>query len=157
MSEEDASQGRAGQLPWSEQVDLVNAFLRRSDPWFEAADMLQRAYPRIGRQQAVAAAGHLYGDGRVGCVQLLADLELSLREGWVPGYGVTLEVLYHFYNWLIFKELLPVGSESLLEDVRRIRGMVAEDDKEAALEALKEVEHRFEGHMNPPTIEPGPV
>ena len=87
---------------------------------------------------------------------MLAEIEQSLRDrkyssiaGWIS------DVQYHIYNWCWMEELLPVGKSQILQWLKEARTfLVDEDDKEAALEHLKDLMEFFEGSLSPPQMEP---
>jgi hypothetical protein len=93
-------------------------------------------------------------DGAPAVVAFLADAELAIRHpGHELDYGVTWEILYHLYNWLQFRALLPDARGDLLSLLEDIEYTVEHDDRETLLKAVGELREVIDGHRQQPEVE----
>ena len=67
--------------------------------------------------------------------------------------GVTYEVLYHIYNWMQFRELLPDGRQHILELLAELKQFVEEDDRAAIRSTAQELEDALGGSRDYPQFE----
>jgi hypothetical protein len=96
-------------------------------------------------------AHHLYGDLPEAAVDLLACLELSLREPEREvGLGAVIHVQDHLYNWLQFQALLPDGREGLRELVTELEEFIGDGDTAAAKATIEELKEHLDGMRSPP-------
>ena len=99
-------------------------------------------------------AFHVYVDGRDAALRVLAESERLLRDPSKPiDRGVAYELLYHLYNWHPFQERLPAGKVGLLELLQELRQFVAEDDREAILKTVENLQEVLEANDNPPDFD----
>ena len=99
-------------------------------------------------------AFHVYVDGCDAALRFLAESERFLRDPSTPiDRGVSYELLYHLYNWHQFQELLPAGRAGLLDLLQELRQFVAEDDREAILKTVENLEEVLEANENPPDFD----
>jgi hypothetical protein len=94
---------------------------------------------------------HLFVDGPTAVIDFLADAELAIRDpSHEIGYGPASELLYHVYNWLQFRALLPEGRQDILDLVKDLRQAVDENDHEFLKATLSELEDVVQGSRTPP-------
>lgn len=134
-----------------ERWELALALLNRSDRAKVARDAFRQAYPNAPEEMIHTAVHHLYVDGPVAAVDWLAEAELFLRDpAQEIGYGPTLHLLDHAYNWLQFRALLPEGKAELLELVRQLKEFTDDGDMEAIRQTVAELESALEGNRPAP-------
>lgn len=66
------------------------------------------------------------------------------------GYGPTLHLLDHAYNWLQFRALLPEGKAELLELVRQLERFMDDGDMKGVRQTVAELESVLEGNRTTP-------
>lgn len=142
-------------LTATERWELAKALMARPDRIRDGQAALRAKYPRAPDAMIHTATFHVYVDGVPAVVDFLAEAELAIREpGHVIGSGAASELLYHVYNWLQFRALLPDGRADLLDLVRQMRQAVEEDDREFIRATLKELEDVVDGTRDLPDVDP---
>lgn len=134
-----------------ETLNLVHALLQRKDVLQEAAVAFRTKYPDAPQQMIDTAVYHVFTDGIAAVMEWVAEVELFLRspnEGL--SYGKSWHVLYHIYNWHMFKSVLPVGRTGILERLEDIKTFVASGDNDAAVDVVKQLEELFQGDVENP-------
>ena len=138
-------------LDEQQQLELAMALMGRAHRADDGKRAFQAAYPEAPEEMARTAAHHVFNDGAPALIAFLADAELFLRD---PSHrmhlGITSEVLYHIYNWLQFRELLPDGRRNVLELLAELKQFVAEDDRAAIVATAVELEDALEGSRDYP-------
>jgi hypothetical protein len=135
----------------ADRLDLVVALLGRSELRSEGIEALRLRYPHLPEAFLSTAVHHLYGDLPGALVDLLAILELSLREPHRElGYGAPFHVLDHLYNWFQLQALLPHGLPELDELAREAEEALDQGDTPAVKAALRELRARLDGNLSAP-------
>jgi hypothetical protein len=136
----------------TERQELALALLQRPDRYTAGRAAFRRAFPEAADEMVSTATHHVFGDGAPAVVAFLADSELFLRdpERHQMSFGVVSEVLYHLYNWLQFRELLPDGRRNVLELLAEMKQFVAEQDLDAIRKTAEELEDALQGHRDFP-------
>jgi hypothetical protein len=149
----DAPEGVCA-LTAQQKLDLAQALMAREHRTRDGRGAFRAAYPEVAEEMIGTAAHHVYTDGAPALVAFLADAELFLRD---PSHrmhlGVTYEVLYHIYNWMQFRELLPDGRKNLLELLDELKQFVAEDDRKAIVATATQIEDALNGSRDYPDFE----
>lgn len=146
----------AWKLSADERMELAAALLRRTlDERVTAAHAaFRRAFPTASDAMIGTATHHVYVDGPGDTVLWLADAELFLRD---PNHelcrGVTWNLLYHIYNWHMFRELLPEAKSGMIERLDEIKEFIDEGSLDAAKGAVDDLKEMLEGNLNPPNVE----
>ncbi len=121
---------------------------------FTHLSVIPPAYPHAAEDIARSGAFHSYLELPDAVRDLLAWMELCLRQGrHEQHYGLMFDNLYHLYNWLQTESLIPYGREEVFEDLDAIKQYLDADDKAGALKALEELTERFRAGSSPPKIE----
>jgi hypothetical protein len=137
-----------------ERLELALALMRRQRLGADGRSAFRAAYPEAADEMVNTAAFHVYVDGPDAVITFLADAELFLRDrSHRMSLGVTWEVLYHLYNWLQFRELLPDGRQNVLELLKELKQFVAEDDRDAIVKTAEELENALDGSRDHPQFE----
>lgn len=142
-----------GDLPeaQAERLALVRALLERPELHVDAAHALRLRYPHLPDAVLHTASHHLYGDLPGALIDLLALLELSLRNPKREvGYGASIHALDHLYNWFQMQALLPYGLPELEALAREAETALADGDIVAARAALKSLRDRIDGDLSAP-------
>jgi hypothetical protein len=139
-------------LTEAERQELAFALLRRTDRYAAGRAAFRRAFPEAADQMVSTATHHVFGDGPPAVVAFLADSELFLRdpEGHQMHFGVVSELLYHVYNWLQFRELLPDGRRNVIELLDEMKRFVADQDLDAIKKTAEELESALGGSRDYP-------
>jgi hypothetical protein len=141
-------------LTAAQKLELALALMGREHRDRDGRDAFRTAYPSAPEEMVSTAAFHVYTDGAPAVVAFLADAELFLRD---PDHrmhlGVTYEVLYHIYNWMQFRELLPDGRQHILELLAELKQFVEEDDRAAIRSTAQELEDALGGSRDYPQFE----
>ncbi len=141
-------------LTAQQRLDLAMALMARERRDHDGREAFRAAYPEAADEMIGTAAHHVYTDGAPALIAFLADAELFLRD---PAHrmelGITYEVLYHIYNWMQFRELLPDGRKNVLELLAELKQFVAEDDRKAILSTAEELEDALSGSRDYPEFE----
>jgi hypothetical protein len=136
-----------------ETLELVHALIGRGEIWEAATIAFRRAYPDAPPHMIEAAVFHVFRDGVGAALDWVAGAERFLRDPSAGfDYGATWHVIYHLYNWLQVEALLPVGRNGVLDRLNDIKQLLAENDPQAAMETVKELEKLFRGDVQPPAI-----
>ena len=132
---------------------MISSLLGREDLHAEGSRVLAAQYPSAPDQMITTAVHHVYGDGVVAATDFLVEIERSIRN---PSHrvemGIVVHLLFHLYNWLAFESILPIGSEDLLDHVRELRTLVEDDDREAVLGVLEDLQDLLDGSRLPPDV-----
>jgi hypothetical protein len=142
--------------PWlvrPETLELVHALLARDELHGPATAALRRAYPDAPAEMIEAAFFHAFQDGVGAALDWIAAAERFLREP-AQGfdYGAAVHAVYHLYNWQQLRALLPVGREGVLERLDDIQLFLSENDPDAALRVVKQLQELFRGDVQPPAV-----
>ena len=141
-------------LSRDERLELALALVRRTDRDKRGLEAFRRAHPQAPETMIHTATFHLYVDGPDAVVDFLAEAELFLRDPTHEvSLGPTVELLYHVYNWLQFRELLPSSRQDVMELLAELKQFVAEDDRAAIVRTAEELEEALEGNRNPPDFD----
>jgi hypothetical protein len=136
------------------QLALVQALFSRADMGSDGRRAFKQAYPHAPDEMISTAAFHVYVDGCGAALDFLAEAERFLQDPSEElAYGPTYELLYHVYNWHQFRALLPDGRPGLLALFAELKEFVADDDREAILKTVKELEDMLEGNRAYPDFE----
>lgn len=138
----------------SETLDLVQALLQRTEVCDPAAAAFRQAYPNAPTKMIEAAVFHVYQDGVGAALDWVAAAERFLRDP-SSGFnsGATWHAVYHLYNWQQFQALLPIGRDGVLERLADLKHFLAENDSEAAVAVVKQLDEMFRGGVHPPAVE----
>ena len=140
-------------LSLSRRRELALALLSRSHADRDALAAFKRKYPSAPEKMLSTAVHHLYGDGPQAVIDFLADAELAIQNpSHEVGYGPASDILYHVYNWLQFRAILPEGKQLLLELLSQLEGAVKDDDRELILSTVEEFRDVLEGSRQPPEM-----
>lgn len=140
-------------LSSAERQALALALLARSDRDRAGWDALQRKYPQAPGEMINTAAHHVYVDGPGAVIDYLADAELAIRDpAHQIGYGPASDLLYHVYNWLQFRALLPEGKSGLLDLLSEIEQFARDDDRDALLRSVEQLREVLDGDRSPPEV-----
>ena len=136
----------------AERLELALALLKRPDRYAAGRAAFRRAFPEAAEAMVSTATHHVFGDGAPAVLAFLADSELFVRdpEQHKMSFGVVSEVLYHLYNWLQFRELLPDGRKNVLELLAEMKQFVADQDLDAITKTAEQLEGALEGHRDYP-------
>jgi hypothetical protein len=137
-----------------ETLELVQALLARDALHGPATAALRQAYPDAPLPMIEASFFHLFQDGVGAALDWVAAAERFLRD---PGqgfdYGASVHAVYHLYNWQQLQALLPIGREGVLERLGDIQLFLSENNPEAALRVVKQLEELFRGNVQPPRFD----
>lgn len=137
-----------------ECVALAISLLDRTDVAERGTAILRGGFPDAPDEAIRAAAFHLYRDLPPALIELLADIELSLREpSRLVNEGTAWHVMYHIYNWLQLAALIPWARDDIGAEVREAIAGLENADTEFALRVLRGLARLLEGGRFPPTIE----
>jgi hypothetical protein len=141
------------QVTRPETLELVHALLARAEVVETATAAFRRAYPDAPPHMIEAAVFHVFRDGVGAALDWVAAAERFLRNPDAGfDYGATWHAIYHLYNWQQFQALLPIGRVGLLDRLADIRLFLSEDNPEAAVNVVKQLEELFRGDVQPPDI-----
>ena len=144
------------ELPKEKRLELALACLARVDldRRDDAFAMLRRRYPDAPEQLLQAGAYHLFWKLPDVLRDTLAQIELALREDDPDlNWGVVSDALFHLYNWLQVKALLPWGKQAVWEELEELRVLIKADDKEGAMGTLQRLMDQIEGGASAPKME----
>ena len=135
--------------------ELALALLARANIVADGRAAFIQAYPNTAKEALYTATHHIYVDGVPGVLTFLADAELFIRDpaNHRLDRAPTYELLYHLYNWLTFRELLPTGTQYVLGLLNDLQLAVDEDDRNAIRATAGELRDALEGHRNYPDFE----
>jgi hypothetical protein len=141
-------------LSEDERLQLALALLARPRRIDDGREALRRRYPQAPDVMIDSATHHVYIDGPGAVVDFLADAELAIRgPDHEHDYGVTFHLLYHVYNWLQFRALLPDARRDMLTLLDQIEQAVSEEDREFLLSSVAAFRSVLEGSRGPPDFE----
>ena len=89
------------------------SFVERREKGLEA---LRKKYPNAPESMIDTAIFHAYVDGMHACIDWIVSLAEFLEDP-KKGFnmGKVYHLLYHLYNLMLIENMLPVGSDKLLE------------------------------------------
>jgi hypothetical protein len=141
-------------LPREQRLELALSLLRRHQRGEDAEAALTAKYPSVPGEMIRTAVHHVYVDGPDAVISFLADAELAIRfSEYEIGYGTTSELLYHVYNWLQFRAILPEGKADLLELLSQLEQAVQDDDRELIRATAKELREIVDGNRSAPDMD----
>lgn len=120
-----------------------------------AADAAFRAaYPDAPDQMISAAVFHVYTDGIDAALEWLADAERFLRNPQQEfGYGTSVHLLYHVYNWHQLHALMPLGRSGVTESLDELSKLAKEGDLDGVQQVVAELKAAFEASLMPPDFQ----
>jgi len=137
-----------------QRLELGLALLRRTDRKTEGLERLRKFFPSAPEEMLQTAAWHLYSEAPRAAVDFLAEIELTLRDDDPHFHGPAgVDLLYHFYNFLQFRALVPRGGAGLLECVEELQEFVESGDKEGALAHLKTLTEKLTASEGAPDFD----
>ena len=141
-------------LSAEERKELAWALLRRPRRGVNGLEAFRLKYPSAPAAMLATAVHHVYVDGPDAVIDFLAEAELAIREpAHEIGYGTSWHLLYHVYNWLQFRAILPEGKTDLVELVKQLKQAVAEDDRDFIVATLQELGDLVDGSRQAPDFE----
>lgn len=141
-------------LSTDERRALALALLARPTRGADGLAAFQLKYPAAPLEMTSTAAHHVYVDGPDAVIAFLADAELAIRNpNHELDYGTTWEVLYHLYNWLQFRAIIPDGTADVIALLKQMKQAVAEDDRDFIVSTAQELESVLEGSRQPPDVD----
>ena len=154
MKRVDERSERWQSLSADQRLELALALLRRPSPHAEGVATLRKLYPAAPEQMLDTASWHAFQELPRAVVDLLAELELSLREPEPYFYaGLGVDALYHLYNVFQFGALLPEGRAGLEELVQEVKECLQNGDHENALKNLESLERKLSACESAPDID----
>ncbi len=140
-------------LSGDQRRELALALLARPKRAEDGLEALQRKFPTAPSSMVHTAAHHVYEDGPDAVIDFLADAELAIREtDHDLDMGVTSELLYHVYNWLQFRAILPEGRRDLVDLVAELKEFTKDKDWDAVAKTVQELEDLVKGARTPPDV-----
>ena len=141
-------------LSHEQRWELATALLQRVDRVSDAENAFRRKFPTAPNEMIQTAVFHVYVDGPDSVISWLADAELFLRDPLHNlSSGVTSHLLYHVYNWLQFRALLPEGKSGVLELLKELKQHARDGELDAVQQAVKELEELLDGNIGAPDIQ----
>jgi len=120
----------------------------------EAFQIVRNQFPAIAEDLARSISFHGYQELPDVAVNLLAWIELNMREGVHERHaGIDFDLRYHLYNWLQAEALVPYGRQDVFEELAEIKDCLSRDDKESAAAIVEALIERFEANVSPPDVE----
>ncbi|WP_017663006.1 hypothetical protein [Baaleninema simplex] len=134
------------------KLEIIQALLEREQIPDEARKAFRSAYPSAPDFAIGTAVFHIYVDGIHAALDWLVDVELFLRdpENHKLDIGAVYHLIYHLYNWMQFSTVLPETREDIHDRIKDIKRAIEEDDKEASLLILEDLQQQFNGSIVPP-------
>ena len=140
-------------LSSDQRKELALALLARPQRAEDGLASLRLRFPSAPSSMVHTAAHHVYQDGPEAVIDFLADAELAIREADHDlDMGVTWELLYHLYNWLQFRAVLPQGKQDLVDLVAELKEFTKDKDWDAVAKTVQELEDLVEGDRTPPDV-----
>ena len=137
----------------AQRRELALALLARPKRDSDGLEALRRRYPTVPDTMVRTASHHLYVDGPEAVMDFLADAELTIRD---PHHdidvGPSTELLYHVYNWVQFRAILPEGRQDLLDLVEELKEYVQDKDWQAMSKTVQELDDILQGTRSPPDV-----
>jgi hypothetical protein len=120
----------------------------------EGLARLRRRYPNASEKLLDALRFHLLVDLPGALVDLMAEMELFLREDDRPLdlFGEATHLVYHLYNYSLLESLVPTGREELFDLVRAAKECLDGDDREGASNTITKLQELIESSVVPPSI-----
>ena len=143
-------------LSRNQRLELAAALFRRpaEHPNPEALAKLRHAFPQASEELLLAGTYHLYTELPGALCDLLAQIELSLRDrDHELHYGFVWEVLYHLYNWLQVQAVVPWGKRDVLDEIREAVSLVKTNDTAGAIGTLERLLEQIGGSSKHPDFE----
>lgn len=139
----------------AEKLERIARLATRDDVPDLAAKALRREFPNAPESMINTAIFHVYTDGVDAVLDWLAAAADALTEGTpLPDDGKTWHLLYHVFNWYQFRELMPHGSQELLDWIEGLEESVNEDDRDSILAHTKAIKEILDASRPQPKIEP---
>lgn len=138
-----------------EKLQKIARLATADDVSEQAAKVLRREFPNAPESMINTAIFHVYTDGVDAALDWLVAASEAISEGSpLPDDGTTWHLLYHIFNWYQFRELMPEGSQGLLDWIEGLEESVKEDDREAILHHAKGIRDILDASRPQPKIEP---
>ena len=138
-------------MKYTKKMEIIKSLVERNDIRKDAREAFKKAYPNAPECMTEVAIFHVYIDGIGAVLDWLVAIEEFLRD---PDnsiiYGSSFHLLYHIYNWHQLLALLPEGSAKVIELIEDIKASINNNEIEAALDSIEELEDRFNGSLNYP-------
>lgn len=120
-----------------------------------ATKALRREFPNAPQAMIDTAIFHVYVDGVDAVLDWLVSAVDSITEGTpLPDHSTTWHLLYHVYNWFRFRDLIPSGSQELLDLIEGLEECVNDDDRDTMRDHMKRIKDVIEATRPPPSPEP---
>ena len=138
-------------LSYEQKLELIKTLFEREDIRKEASEAFIYKYPHASKEMVNTAIFHVYVDGMKSLLDWLVDIELFLQDSKHDlDEGLTYHVLYHLYNWLQFKTLLPDTTEDIVNKIDDIEMAIKDNEANVALDLLEELKDKYHGGLNYP-------
>ena len=148
-----ASADRQVRLATDQCVELALTLLRRTDMAERGITILRQIFPDAPEEPLNTGAFHLYRELPLALMQLLAEIELSLRDpARLVDHGAVWHVVYHLYNWMQLAALLPWARRDIADEVQEAIKALEGADAEFALRTLQKLARQLEGAVLPPSV-----
>jgi hypothetical protein len=134
---------------------LAHAYLDRPRPsGEEIISRLQKLYPDASAQLLDALRFHLFVDLPQAIVDLMAQMELFLRDQdrGLSLHGRATHLIYHLYNYSLLQSLLPTGKQKLVELIEDTKACLDDADYDGAARTIAELKELIDGGITPPRI-----
>jgi hypothetical protein len=153
MTDDPSRQTNLYSLSANRRRELALALLARGNADVDGLAALRHRYPAAPDSMLHTAVHHLYVDGPQAVLDFLADAELAIQDpSHEIGYGPASELLYHVYNWLLFRAIIPEGKADLLDLLAQLEHAVKDDDRELVLATVAELRDVIDGSRQPPEM-----
>ncbi|MGB0563392.1 MAG: hypothetical protein ACPGVO_16545 [Spirulinaceae cyanobacterium] len=141
-------------------LKLANLLFSRptSERLEKAKEQFRNCYPDAPEEMISSAVFHVYVDGVLAALSWIANAEIFLQTGDDSDLDSEAEhLIYHLYNYHQFKALMPVGTNQILESIKKMKEALAEDDNDLMKELiecqLENLEEAFDCHKGRPWLE----
>ncbi|MBP0028877.1 hypothetical protein [Roseofilum sp. Guam] len=135
---------------YTKKMEILKSLVERTNLTRDAREAFKKAYPNAPDAMIEVAIFHVYVDGIGAALDWLVSVEEFLRNPNSQMDGSHL--LYHLYNWHQLVALLPEGSPRIIELIEDIKVYLNENEFQAALDSVEELEDRFKGQLNHPNF-----
>jgi len=137
-----------------EALDLIADLLERPDPGADGERNIRDLYPDAAEECIRASAFHLYRELPRALVELLVDIELSLREPKRRiDQGKLWHVLYHVQNSSQLESLMPWYREDFATELDAAIEAMESDDREFVVVTLRKLKKIGCGRNSPTGID----
>jgi len=138
-------------LSEDEKLDLAIALAKRQNLFDLGLARMRQQYPSAPDALLQSGAYHLYAELAGAFIDVLAQLELTLRN---PQHRIAevqvFHPAYHLYNWLQLEALLPWARADFFAELKALKECLSGDDVKGASELLETIFQQFEGSSPPP-------